>query len=255
MDKAARGIVEQYSKHAGVKDEYNAWLDRIMPQSDDVAEYCADHPLLVPFADILFCPLGSQSIAQRVQPELVPGKSLAEKMLPPVKAAACITWTGRDGEAIVKPTNASRIDAVSGAVASHSRPSASSKRSQAVAQKQIGVDVTISNITEGDTMYIPCLSWEEYGDNWPYPYDIGNTYVEGTYGAREYELLPTSRKKRFQPVLVSVFDDMAFSVNREWIEKWGLITVLPADAVVITRQDYYRHELQQQPSKKKAKTL
>ena len=90
----------------------------------------------------------------------------------------------------------------------------------------------VSEINVGEICYIPIT--ESHFNAWLYPWQFpgnqSNIYVKGVF--REH-------KKGAQTIIVGSddFDRQEFSVNANWINKWGLITQQNSEMFIVTNDD------------------
>ena len=192
-----------------------------MPLNDNVHEHVSLNGLFVPFEKRLFGDNVNGLICD-------PYKSIMDaqtnriddsKLLPTVRTTDSVLWAGRDQFGRKASSKYAREEVESGLPAQDCRPNAASRRTMERKRKK----AEISNICDGDKIFINLSAWPEYDDEWPYATPRAHTYVVGVYGRRVMRRR-TQKRKLHVPAF-----EWNYEVDDEWIEEFGLIHELPIE--------------------------
>ena len=229
IESAVRGIMKTYAKYPAYVVKYNEWLAK-MPLSDDVHEHIRSRGLFVPFEKLLFRDNIDRFFNNAA---IVMGETISQNrnecnLLPTVITTDAVQWSGRDNDSS-KPAASARLDIKTGLPAQDCRPNAASKRADERKRKRNEISNQTSHICEGDVIFINLSAWPEYEDEWPYDSPIATTYVKGVYGIK---VSARGKGKQIKRKLSVPAFNRDYTVDRDWIENYGLVFELPVEGVL-----------------------
>ena len=218
VETAVRSITKTFDsvKYPGLASKFSEWLTK-MPHSDNIHDHISLNGLFVPFEKCLF----GDSVNRVIDPfrsrlDAQANEDANLKLLPTVRSTDSVLWTGRD-ENDAQPSMHAREEVETGLPAQDCRPNAASRRATERKRQRC----KISNIRDGDSIFINLSAWPEYNDEWPYASPKDSTYVVGIYGKTIVK-----RKKQLRQLHVPAFD-WNYEVGDQWIEDFGLMYELP----------------------------